>query len=91
MARCRTRTCSRRKLAEALGEASGGSLSNHVVGSLLGACFGLQSLPGLYTLLGTPVLFAGLGMIMTGEQRRVKARILSQKDPTSEDIEIEFK
>jgi drug/metabolite transporter (DMT)-like permease len=52
-----------------------------VVGSLLGACFGLQSLPGLYTILGTPVLFVGLGMIIAGEKRRVEMRGVGVTDP----------
>ena len=64
-----------------------------LVGSLLGACFGLQSLPGLYTILGTPVLFAGLGMIIAGEQRRVTARKVNEQEAMSvakkNDVEIE--
>jgi drug/metabolite transporter (DMT)-like permease len=65
-----------------------------LVGSLLGACFGLQSLPGLYTILGTPVLFAGLGMIIAGEQRRVTARKVTEQEAMSvakkNDVEIEI-
>eukprot|EP00945_MAST-04E_sp_MAST-4E-sp1_P000995 g995.t1 len=65
-----------------------------LVGSLLGACFGLQSLPGLYTILGTPVLFAGLGMIIAGEQRRVTARKVTEQEVMSvakkNDVEIEI-
>jgi hypothetical protein len=40
-----------------------------LVGSLLGYWIGIQGIPGVYTLIGGPILMIGAGMVIVGQNR----------------------